>query len=122
MTPISVKIRSGFVGEADKTPIYTGRNPYAPLSGPGLIRFARQPSAEEMRYVASVYTGPPCADYPQVVLVRAPLCQTGNDLSDRFPPLATVTGNPRVYLAFTLGSVTPWPGGLFTNTVRLLGD
>ncbi len=65
--PISVKTRSGSVVEVHKLPIYTGGNPYAPLSGSGLSRIVRQPSAEEMRYVASVYAGPSSAEFPQVV-------------------------------------------------------
>ena len=67
ITPISVKTRSGSVGEVRNFPIYTGGNPYAPLSGSGLSRIVRQPSAEEMRYVASVYAGPSSAEIPQVV-------------------------------------------------------
>ncbi len=67
ITPISVKPRSGSVGEVHNLPIYTGGNPYAPLSGSGLSRIVRQPSAEEMRYVASVYAGLPSAEFPQTV-------------------------------------------------------
>ena len=67
ITPFSVNTRSGSVGEVHNLPIYTGGNPYAPLSGSGLSRIVRQPSAEEMRYVASVYAGPSSAEFPQVV-------------------------------------------------------
>ena len=67
ITSISVKTRSDSVGEVHNIPIYTGGNPYAPLSGSGLSRIVRQPSAEEIRYVASVYAGLSSAEFPQVV-------------------------------------------------------